>query len=664
MDCAPVPTDKVDSAAAHRSRSFSVRALLIGILLTGFLAWLSPYSIYRLFSSRVHYGILPPGVVAAAVLLIVTNALVGRFRAVRALSGGELVVVIAMMWIGTAALFQLGAIDSMMSVMSSLEYWATPENRWNEYYLRYLPAWAVPSDHAGGIRAFFNGLSPGEPIPWQIWYLPFLWWGSLVAALLLVMICTMTMVHEQWHDREKLTFPMADIPLLLIGRQSGKGRSPGWMRERLFWVGAGVPFAIIAWNTLNWFNPLFPRFTLTQDGAAISFFGIGYSTKLDFFTLGLAYFAPLQILRGFFVGSLLIGSEMAAGMRFGFANGMNPGFEPWSDWGTNTAAWQCSGSMVVFVLWGIWMGRAHFRNVVVSAFRQSVDLPDRLRRRYRVAVWGLIAGLAYLAAWLHVIGMTWTVIVIFLPMVVIFNLGISKLIVESSLLYAENPVSAQTIVMQSVGSAYIPQAAMAALAISYAVFRANAGTMMPQAGFAGRMGDEHEVPRGRLYGALGIAVLVAAVTAVVTVIVLAYQVGAFNFPSLAYQSTFKDAYDSLARKSDEAFYTDWYRVGFFGIGAMLMAIVLGIRARFANFWLHPVGLTFATTSVVGLMTINIFLAWAVKGTLERVGGYRLVERAKPFFLGLVCGHSVGVLFGILVDALWFPGRGHYVLTGW
>jgi len=569
------------------------------------------------------------------------------------------------MWLGTASLFQLGAIDSMISVMASPEYFTSPENRWAEYYLVYMPSWAIPSNRAGGIRAFFNGLAPGQPIPWQTWYVPFFWWGSLVAATLGVVICLITIVHEQWHDHEKLTFPMADIPLALIGHTSEQGWFPGWMRSRLFWVGAGIPFVIISWNMLNWFNSLFPHIAFSQDGTSLVAFGIpDFSTKVDFFTVGLAYFAPLQILRGFWIGRLLIGTEMSLGKKFGFADGINKGFEPWSEWGTTTAAWQCLGSMMVFVFWGFWAGREHFKRVLKSGFSAPVGLPEHLRRRYRAAIWGLLAGLAYLAFWFHSAGMSWPVIVIFLPMILLLNLGISKLIVESSMLYLENPVSAQTVVMQTLGTKHLSQVTMMALAISYVIFRANAGTMMPQVAFSGRMGDEHHVPRGRLYAVLGVAVFVALVTAVVTTVVLAYQVGAFNFQSLAYTSTFRDTYDSLARKSDEAFGPDYYRLAFLGLGAVIMAVVLAIRSRFTNFWLHPIGLTFTTTSVAGLQMINIFLAWAAKGTLNRLGGIRLVNRARPFFLGLICGHALGVVLGILVDAIWFPGSGHYVVTGW
>jgi len=188
--------------------------------------------------------------------------------------------------------------------------------------------------------------------------------------------------------------------------------------------------------------------------------------------------------------------------------------------------------------------------------------------------------------------------------------------------------------------------------------------MMPQVAYAGRMGDEHGVPRGRLYAVLGLAVILAIVVAVGTTVVLAYDVGAFNFRSHAFRGGHLDIYDTLARQKDEMYGLDAYRMGFFAIGVILMAAVLAIRVRFTNFWLHPIGITFATTSVAGLMMINIFLSWMVKGMLNRVGGIKLTDAARPLFLGLVCGHALGVVLGVIVDAIWFPGNGHLIVTGW
>ena len=659
---------ETEARTPPRPGTFTARALVIGTLLTAFVGWLSPVALYSLFSSRIHYCILPPGVVMMAVALVLANLAVSRARPRLALNPGELAVIVSMMWLGTAALFQLGAADSMISVMASPEYFASPENRWAEYWLVHIPKWMIPSDRMGAVRAFFNGLPPGSPIPWRAWVTPLFWWGSLIAALVGVVVASMAIVHEQWNDHEKLSFPMADIPLALIGNHpDGSMRTwlPGWVRNPLFWYGAAIPAVIILWNTLNWFYPEFPAFAFSQVGSNILFFKLGdFSTKVDWFTIGLAYFTPSTILRGFWIGRVIIGAEMAAGMHFGFAEGTNKGFEPWSDWGTNTAAWQCSGALIAFTLWGFWTGREHFGKVLRSAVRNAVDLPPRLRNRYRLAVWGGFACMVYLGFWFRAAGMAWLVVAAFIPLVVLLNLGLSKLIVQSTFLYMEGPVSAQTLILQTAGSAAFSATTMTAFALSYVIFRANAGTMMPQVAFAGRVGDQRGVPRGKLYGALGIGLAVFLVTAVGTVIILAYDVGAFNFPSLAYRSTFFGVYDSLILKRDAALGPDWTRLGFFSGGAVSMLAIMAMRTRFPGFWLHPIGFTFATTSVAGLMTMNIFLAWLAKWTLDTIGGYPLTQRARPFFLGLVAGHSVALGITIAIDAIFFPGAGHYVMTGW
>jgi hypothetical protein len=649
----------------EKEQGLSARALLIGSLITAFLAWFAPVAEYRIFSSSLYYWVLPPGVVFMALVVLGVNLALRRFAPARMLSTGELVIVISMAWLGTVAFNQIGAMTTSLAIVSAPEYFATAENRWAEYYLAYIPQWTYPSDSGGAMRYFYNGLPLGQPAPWSVWASPFVWWGSLIAAMLGVSICLMAMVHEQWHDHEKLRFPLADVPLDLIGQTTESGWSPGWITSKAFWLGASLPMAIIAWNMVGWFLPLFPHIAFTQDmtAVAIPHYPNPYS-KIDFFTVGLGYFAPLSVLRGFWLGRLLVGFEVGLGRKFGFAEGMNKGFEPWSDWGSPTVAWQCLGCLTMFVLWGLWMGREHFTKVLRSAIGPVDGLPDQLERRYRAAVWGLCVCLAYLALWFRAAGMSWAVIGLFLPMLLILTLGISKLIVESSMLTIEGPVSAQTFAMQTLGTTNIPQASMAALVISYVVFRSNMGLMMPQVAFAGRMGDEHRVSRGKLYTALGIAVVVAIVVAAITTIWLAYQVGAFNFQSLSFRESGRETFDALARSSDAAFGTDYYRWGFFGGGMAIMAGVLWARLHFANFWLHPIGLTFATTSTAGLQTINILIVWLIKWSLERLGGHRLVQRCKPFFLGLVCGQAMGVGLSIAVDAVFFPGHGHRILTGW
>ena len=46
--------------------------------------------------------------------------------------------------------------------------------------------------------------------------------------------------------------------------------------------------------------------------------------------------------------------------------------------------------------------------------------------------------------------------------------------------------------------------------------------------------------------------------------------------------------------------------------------------------------------------------------LQRFGGGKRIEAAKPFFIGLILGHFFGILIGLIVDRIWFPIDGHSI----
>ena len=58
-----------------------------------------------------------------------------------------------------------------------------------------------------------------------------------------------------------------------------------------------------------------------------------------------------------------------------------------------------------------------------------------------------------------------------------------------------------------------------------------------------------------------------------------------------------------------------------------------------------------------------FVAWAIKTVLLRVGGVTLYRRAAPVFLGLTIGCFTGIALSQVVDAMWFPGLGHFIYNG-
>ncbi len=95
----------------------------------------------------------------------------------------------------------------------------------------------------------------------------------------------------------------------------------------------------------------------------------------------------------------------------------------------------------------------------------------------------------------------------------------------------------------------------------------------------------------------------------------------------------------------------------------MAALLMVLRYRFPAFPLHPMGLTVAAGFYINVTAISLFLVWLVKLILLRLGGVTLYNRAKPLFIGLVVGHVLGMVVGLCVDWIWFPGEGHIIETG-
>jgi hypothetical protein len=94
------------------------------------------------------------------------------------------------------------------------------------------------------------------------------------------------------------------------------------------------------------------------------------------------------------------------------------------------------------------------------------------------------------------------------------------------------------------------------------------------------------------------------------------------------------------------------------IGGLEAILFVALRNR-ATWWpLHPIGLAFQNTSGPRIYAFSIFLTWASKSLLLRIGGIALYRRAAPYFIGLPIGYVTGIAVSSLVDLLWFPTRGH------
>jgi len=650
---------------ARRASGLTLRAIGIGMSLVVTVNLAAPYSLCVVRSSLFASDYMPLGAIFPFFLVVAGLNVALKSLSLRwALHPGELIIIFMMGLVG-ASLATYGLTGYLVAVIASPHFFATPENQWAQYLHAHIPHWSVPSPAGHAMKWFFDGLPPGESIPWGVWVVPLFWWLSLMAVVLFVAFCIMVILRKQWVENEKLLFPLVELPLTMVEGSDEPSRLPRFMRGRLFWIGFLVPLCMVLWNCLHYFSPFIPQLPIGGLGmyksVSISL-GRGFpGLSVDVYPpiIGFSYLMNLDILFSFWFFHLLALIQAGVYSRTGFSLGPS---EHYSSEFDASMGWQSMGAFVAMVLWGLWMARAHLRQVARKAWLGERDPTDDGNEMlsYRRAVIGLVLGMAYIAVFLHALGMSWLVIAVFLPIAFTIYLGTSRIVAEGGLAFARGPMVAQTFTSFVLGSSSISHQSMTSLAVSYAGFCEIKNSFMPAFAHCARLSDALKAHRRSVAWAVALAVLGAAAVSVPWTVYLGYQHGAYNFETWIFSYGGLKPYEYVVQKMRNPFDVDAGRLAFFGIGAGLYSLLNILRARFAWWSLHPIGLTLASAFPLKMAAFSLFLGWLCKYIIVRLGGVELYRRARPFFMGLILGYFTGVAVSAVIDFIWFRGQGHWL----
>ena len=644
---------------AQPLRDLTFRAVLLGVLMVVVVNVGAPYAKYILHSTKLACDYLPFGVVFPFILAVgALNPLIKTVRTGAGLTPGELAVAFTMGLVGST-LPTFGLTGYLVSTIASPYYYVTTENGWADYLHPHLPGWLIPSNETGAMTWFFEGLPSGQSIPWSVWIVPLFWWMSFVAALMGVCFCLVAILRRQWIDKERIVFPLAQIPLEMVRESDGARRLPGFMQSRTFGFGFGLPLAIVLWNITGYFIPLFPSIPLKN---RLNIFQGALPLQLNIYfpLIGFAYLINLDVAFSIWFFHLLGAGQVALYNRFGFSVGAGDIYCSSSP----PMAWQGFGGFVVMVGWGLWMARDHLQDVFRRAFGSAPDVDDRGELlSYRTAVLGGIAGLVYMVLFLVASGMTPLVVGVFLFAVFVIYLGVTRIVIEGGLVFLRGPMIAQHFTPYVLGVSAISPPSMAALAVSYAWFCDIKSFFMPAVAHAAKLSDVLKLRRRTVLAAVVLALGVGIFTSVSYTLAMGYSMGAYNYGEWIFRRGAETPYDAIVKKMQNPFDTDWRRIGLLGAGAAAMGAFTFLRYRLTWWPLHPIGFPVAYTLPVRLSAVSIFLAWAFKSLILKFGGIRLYRRAQPFFFGLIVGYFTGCGLSFAVDMIWFPGQGH-AIYGW
>ena len=639
----------------------TLRSVLVGLLV---VISVNTWPIYGLYVAHINQMVFSYMAMALMIPFVILtlgiNVLLRKIRPDSALSPLELAVIFSMGLVG--ALFPLMNFTGLiMGHLATPYYFASPENQWVDRLHPHLPGWLFPKDIDGAMRHFFEGLPSDHPIPWDIWIVPLLGWFSFAGAITWTCLCIAVALRRQWADVERLPFPAAHVALEMV-RESPGSAWPPLARSRAFRIGLCIPLFVICWNAIGYFMPDFPSIPITRAGGGVTYLHITryipdryFYIGVNFFIAGFAYWTSLEVLFSIWFFYLIVCVEVGLFNRLGFTIGA-PGL--WSS-AHAANAWQAFGALTLMLGWNLWVGRAHLQNVWHAARTGDRSLDAQELMSYRTAIVGFVMGLVFIVGWLNASGMDLHVILPFLVGMGILYVGIARVIAETGLVYLRGSIMPPSFALFSIGSSAIRPQSMATLAYSFAYFTDAKSLAMASAAHISWITAAVRGSKKPVAVSLAIAGLVAAATSIAFTLYLGYEHGAYNFRAFEFR-THPRIFNYYIKQMETALPPDLKRLGFFGIGFGVMALLTALRYRFPGWPLHPLGFAIMETFAVRGTIFTIFLVWLTKLVIFKIGGINLYRRGQPFFLGILAGFVLGVAFSAIVDTVWFPGEGHSV----
>lgn len=629
-------------------RGVTVRSCLLAGLMAVTSTMLVNYVEYVVHASRLTLSHFPMGMLMLylGLVLVVNPLLPRRF----ALSHTELLVVLAGGFVG-GAIPSVGLTGYFLGAIAAPYYFATPENQWAEYFHPYIPTWLAPRNAGGVLDTLFEGAPPHMALPWQAWVVPVICWMAFVTALFIASICMAVILRKQWVVYERLTYPVLR-PVLDLTTHAGKGL------PRLFWIGFGVAFGILCWNMIGYFVPSFPEIPNIRWGPWIGFerFFPKVWTRINMFTISFAYFANIDVLFSLWFFDLLFI------LRSGLLNRLGVNASSWAH-ASGDFAWIPLGAFFVLVAWSLWTARFHLANVWKQALGKETDLEasDELMR-YRTALIALVVCIVFATFWLWRAGMGFGVACLFVGATLLLYIGVSRIVSEVGLVFVSMPVGVQSFVISTVGSQNLSPSSMTTLAFSNAIYSYGKGLFMPAVTHGAKIADTcPSTDRRRVLWALLLAFGGGTIASIIFTLYLGYSYGAYNFNDFPFTRYSRSGFTSVLAQMNNPTQPNQFRLMLLGVGIVGMSALTFLKYRFPGWPLHPVGFALAGSGTYMRYTVfSIFIAWAIKFIILRIGGAALYRRYRFFFLGVLVGYTAGVGLSLVVDILWFSGMGHSV----
>ena len=647
------------STGGVRARSF-----IIGIIFVVIVCAIVSYS--ELVASRggsvdsVLLGAsqMPPAAIGMLLAILAGNFLFKKFAPKLKLRPPELAMIYVMMMCG-AVIPSFGLTSQLLPALVGGNYFANAQNNWRQIIFQHIPKWMVPFDPSGSdnqpvTKAYYEGLRYGEQIPWDKWFIPLIAWSIFALLLFFLMGCLATLLRKQWVENEKLSFPLAQLPIEMMSEGSflqGKG-------SKLMLIGALVPFLF---HGMNGVHNIIPNLPQIQSSIILNQFAV---TKpwtdmiytpivITFSILGFAYLLPLDVAFSMWFFPLFFRGQDLLGSFLGYQ------FDGMALYPTRYyTGYQTAGAAIAVCVSIFWFARPHMKLVwqrIRGVGAETIDSNEIMS--YRMAFFGGLIAFGLLVAWCHVAGMSllFSFFVMF-TFVFIIILLMSRCVAEIGLLMAQGAF--RPIDLWAVGASRgsLGAANLAPLAIMSAAFIRDPRTIMPIFMDGMKISDGVKLNRKKLGVGILVAVPIAVVCAYVMHIMISYKYGAITLNNWFYQALPQIHLLEANQILQSRLGFDYRGPVWFGVGLIFTSFLYFMRARFWWWPFHPLGYAAGTWWPLTIWWSVFLVGWLIKSRVIKYGGIKLFLLLRPFFLGLIFGEFFTAFMWAMLKALlgWSP----------
>lgn len=561
------------------------------------------------------------------ILFVITllNTILRKWLTSLALNHGELLIIYVMLSVASA-ICGLDMVRVLVSMLVDSHWLATPENEWADIFWKYIPEWVTVSDR-NILKGYVEGQSSlYESKIWRAWLIPGIAWSFFIILLVSVMACINAIVRKRWTEEEKLSYPIIQLPLYMTSEKTD------FLKSKAMWIGFALSAGMDTINGLHFLYPaipglggrlydLYPYFTEKPWNA------IGWTPVSIFpYAVGLAFFIPLDLSFSCWFFYIFWKMEKVIASALGL-RGL-PEF-PYIDQ-------QSSGAYLGLCLIALWTTRKHIRSVINRAlFGKSYEIDDSSEAMsYRTVILIMLIAIILLTLFCVRLGMSVPMILGFFVLYFALSTAITRMRAElGSPVHDLHFSGPDMIITKTFGSKRFSPGNLTGLSFLWFFNRAYRGHPMPHQLEGFKLAERSNASYKKMMIAILLATLVSAPVSIWAYLHAGYRQGG---PSGYGWQPFDRLQSWLYSPTQPDIATGIAIV----LGIISTIFLSSMRMRFIWWSLHPAGFAVSSSWSMNVFWSSIFISWAIKYGILKIGGLKLHRKSIPFFLGLILGEFI------------------------